>query len=172
MKAWKAILAALVIFGAGVVTGGLTVRLKAPKAVRPPSGESAPMPWSSQQRTEYLSRMQRHLNLTPAQNERIEKWLQESQERMKKMWEPVAPQAREEFRSVREQILLELNPEQKKKYEEVFKPRSAHKPGEPREELRKRDERRDQRPMREPPPADGKPRKSLRPQPPNANDQQ
>lgn len=170
MKAWKAILAALVIFGAGVVAGGLTVRLKAPKAVRPPSSATTAMPWSSQQRAEYLRRMQRHLNLTPAQNERIEKLLQESQERMKKLWEPVAPQAREEFRAVREQILLELNPEQKKKYEEVFKPRSAHKQGEPKEEFRKRDERRDQRPMREPPPTDGKPRKSLRSQPPNANE--
>lgn len=172
MKAWKAILAALVIFSAGVVAGVLTVRLKAPKAARPPAGERSAMPWSSQQRSEYLRRMQRHLNLTPAQNARIEKLLQESQERMKKLWEPVAPQAREEFRTVREQILLELNPEQKKKYEEVFKPRSAHKPVEPKEEFRKRDERRDQRPMHGPPPADGKPRKSPRSPPSMTNDQQ
>lgn len=133
MKVWRVILAALVIFSAGVVTGGLAMRLKMSRtaAVRPL------IPIWPQQGGEFLNRMQRRLDLSAEQHERIEKILKESQERMKILWEPVAPQAKEESRQARERILAELNPAQRKKFEEIFKPRGPRKAGEGQEKWRK-----------------------------------
>ena len=47
--------------------------------------------------------------------------MKESHNRMATLWEPIAPQAREETKHVREQILAILTPDQRPKFEEIFK---------------------------------------------------
>jgi Spy/CpxP family protein refolding chaperone len=126
VNAWKPILAALIIFAAGVITGGLI----APAKPEPSGGAQpakAPLPMFPQHRVEYLRRLQRQLDLTPDQRTRIEQHLSASQERLKTMWAPMAPAAREEARQVRRQILEELTPEQRKKFEETFNKPKGHK---------------------------------------------
>lgn len=136
MKAWKAILAALVIFAAGVVTGALTVRLKPADsvAVASPSGNFGPL----RPRGDLLERMQRQLYLTPEQRGRIEGILRENHDRMKQIWDSIAPQAQAERRRVNELIRNELTPEQQKRYEDLQKP---HGPKRNADENRRREER-------------------------------
>jgi len=141
VNAWKAIFAALVIFCAGMVTGGVAGKFlkRQPVPLRLPAGVTVGPGWM--QRMEYVKRAERQLDLTPAQRERMEQIVRESQERMKQLWEPIAPHAREEARRVRERILAELNPEQAKKFEQLSKPRSRTKEEAARENQRKRERR-------------------------------
>jgi len=129
VKIWKPILAALVIFAAGVVTGALTLDLKQasskpapgqrPEAARKPyiSGR-----WEVQLR-DVLRRVEEKLDLTPDQRENVAAIVRETQGRMKTLWEDVAPKTREEMRKMRERIREELSPEQRRKFEEIFKQR-------------------------------------------------
>ncbi|MHB8519363.1 MAG: Spy/CpxP family protein refolding chaperone [Limisphaerales bacterium] len=119
--------AALVIFGAGFVTGTLSHKL-VPAQTRPLRlGLNGPTtPWTAPRRM-FLRRMERELDLAPAQREHIQQIMDASQERMKKLWEPVAPGARDEFHRLREQIRAELTPPQRAKFDEMFKKR-PHKP--------------------------------------------
>jgi hypothetical protein len=142
VKAWKAILAALVIFAAGVVTGGLTVRLKLGEVV-PPSAPLSSGPLRP--RGELMERMQRQLYLTPPQRERIEQILRESHDRMKQLWDSIAPQAQEEHRRVNDRIRAELTPEQQSRFEELLKART---PKNSFDERRRRDDRREPKPAR------------------------
>ncbi len=145
MKIWRVIFAALVIFGAGVVTGGLTVNLR----FRPPTPPSRPPAsfWTPRQPTELLGRMRREVDLNPAYKGQIEQILRESEERTKRILES----ASEEHRKVRTSIREVLAAEQKKKFDEVFTPRVMHKPGDPRsrDDRRRPEERRNQAPPRE-----------------------
>src|SRR5437870_3775690 len=79
---WKAILAAVVIFGAGVIAGCLATKLHSTPT--PPAPGISPLNGSPRR---LLDRMQRELNLSAPQRERIEKYLAESRERMKPIWE-------------------------------------------------------------------------------------
>jgi Spy/CpxP family protein refolding chaperone len=133
VKIWKVILATLVIFGAGVVTGGLLVsHVDRVNRVKPKSGKPAPTPspavnpWNQRSR-DLLKRMERELNLTPEQREHIEKIIAESQERTKALWRPIAPQMNKEMLKVREEIREQLTPEQLKKFDDLSKPRQQLK---------------------------------------------
>jgi Spy/CpxP family protein refolding chaperone len=125
---WRVILAVVVIFGAGVVTGGLIARstLK-PVAANPqpptpmPGGPPGTGMWS-QSRAQFVQKMHRQLDLTPDQCKQVDAIMKAGHERMAKLWEPVAPQAREETKNVRLQIQAILTPQQLAKFEEVFKP--------------------------------------------------
>jgi Spy/CpxP family protein refolding chaperone len=139
-------LAALVIFAAGVVTGSLTVRLK-PHEVAPPSTPAPTGMAPFRQRGDLLDRMQRQLYLDPTQRQHIEVILRDNHERMKQIWDSIAPQAQQEHRKVRELIRAELTPEQQKHFEEIFKSRNSSRPG---EERRRRGEWPDQKPSRKP----------------------
>ena len=142
MKIWKVIFAALVIFGAGVVTGVLTINLKSTPSPRPMRGPPMSMP--PRPRVEMIDRLQRELGLTSSQRTNIEQILRESNERTKNIWES----AREEHRKLKTNIRESLTPEQQTKCDELFKPRDFHKPG---GEQRPRD------PRRPPPSADKRP---------------
>jgi Spy/CpxP family protein refolding chaperone len=125
VNAWKHILAVLVIFAAGVVTGGLTVTLRQPQqkgSKTSPARIKQPvtMPREGQLR-ELSRRMQSELELTPEQWERIETIIRESQERMKKLRDEVGRKITEEFREMRQKIRGELTPEQRKKFVEIMK---------------------------------------------------
>jgi len=130
VKVWKVILAALVIFSAGVVTGRLTFQLD---LLTPPPPERSTRNFQrSRQRPELIDRMEKELSLTPEQRERIKVILKDSRDRMKRLWESVSPQADEEFKRVHTEIMAELTPEQAAKNEELFKPpNSKHRRGEP-----------------------------------------
>ena len=159
MKIWKVILAALVIFGAGVVTGGLTVRLRphAGERLAQPRVMVPPGPLSAQRRGEYMARLQRELRLTPTQRANIEQALRESQERVGKLWEPLAPVAKQESHRIRDRIRAELTPAQIARFDQL-KGRAPLKPNGPYDERRRREERLDPRAYPTPP-ADKEPAK-------------
>jgi hypothetical protein len=113
----------MVIFGAGVVTGGLLVRLTrvpvtqeaAPTPVRPAVQPEA----VSGLRFEFLRRAQRELELTADQRDHLNRILRESQERTRKIMDPVAPQMREELKRTRAEFVQVLNPDQRQRFNEL-----------------------------------------------------
>ncbi len=137
----KIVFATVVIFAAGVVTGGLLVnhanRSKLQRgsnktAAAKSNWQPAPRevvqrdqrelrPMFEQQRMEFILRVHKELQLTPEQLERIEKIVREGQERSKALWEKAAPELRKNTQEVREQIRAELKPEQRKKFEQLQK---------------------------------------------------
>jgi Spy/CpxP family protein refolding chaperone len=123
VNAWKPIFAALVIFAAGVVTGGLTVNLRQPRASRasnPPVKRQPPLPRDAQLR-DLSHRMQIELDLAPEQVARVEAIVRESQERMKALRDEINSRIGEEFKEMRQKIRVELVPEQRKKFTEMMK---------------------------------------------------
>lgn len=129
MNTWKAIFAALVIFAAGGVTGGLLVwRLEpAPAPARHSSGlKSGQLGSPSGMRFEFLRRAQRELDLTPEQREQIDKLLKDSQERTRKIMEPVAPEFHAELQRAKEGFRAVLTPDQQKRFDDLVK--SQHRP--------------------------------------------
>jgi len=117
VNTWKVILATLVIYGTGVVTGAMVASLSAPAetpapvrhaAVQPP----APEQQQQQQHEDFLRRMDRQLTLTPEQHEQIAKALKDSQRRTKVIRDKTNPEMREEVARVRREIVGFLTPEQ------------------------------------------------------------
>jgi len=124
VNSWKPILAALVIFAAGVVTGGLTVQIRQPNPAPTPAGNApvrkVAMPREAQLR-ELSRRMQAELDLVPEQRDRIEAIVRDSQERMKAVRDEVGKKIGEEFREMRQRIRGELTPDQRRKFAEIMK---------------------------------------------------
>jgi Spy/CpxP family protein refolding chaperone len=124
VNSWKVILATMLIFGTGVVTGGLLVRhserTRAPHQQRPPGLRPQPVS-PGVMRLEFLRRTQRELNLTPAQREEVERILKESQERSRKIMEPVSPDLRREVQRTKEEFRKVLTPEQQGRFDELLK---------------------------------------------------
>ena len=116
----------MVIFGTGVVTGGLLVRhvdhgrdrrpQRSTGVARPAQANAAGV-----MRIEFLRRMERELDLTPEQREPIDKILKEGQDRMKKLMETVEPRRREEFKKTMEEFRAVLTPEQQKRLDDLVK---------------------------------------------------
>jgi len=134
---WKVILATMVIFGTGVITGGLLVRNSDRMLVRhlrqqPTTARPTPTGYTST-RLDFLRRAERELQLTTEQRDRTEKILHDGQERLKAAMEPVAGNIREELTRTREEFQAVLTPEQKAKFDELLKqqqrPRDARRPG-------------------------------------------
>jgi len=126
VNTWKPILAALVIFAAGVVTGGLTIRFTLPHPPQRPAGPGGFPDFG--RRPDFLDRMQRELSLTDDQRKQIGDILHQSQDNTRKLWETIAPQARAEHERTRERIREVLAEEQRKKFDESFK---MYGPGKP-----------------------------------------
>lgn len=126
MSPWKVILATLVIFCSGLITGGIFVKKinKYPgrplRSTNQTTSSSSPL---SLQRAEFMRRLEKQIELKEEQRVKIARIIKESQERTKPMMEKIGPELREEFKKVREQIRAELTPEQKKQFEELLKPR-------------------------------------------------
>lgn len=114
MSTWKVILATLVIFVAGLVTGALVVK----KTTAPPVSIPQNI-W----RTAMLKRLAEDLNLTPGQREEIDGILHESNERTKLIWEFVGPYFQEEYRELNDELRSALTPEQRKKFDQLLKQR-------------------------------------------------
>lgn len=114
----------MVIFGTGVVTGGLLVRFTGlPLPQAPSSGQQKPPPAPSVggMRIEFLRRAGRELNLTDDQNKLINKIFRDSQERTKRIMEPIAPQIREEIKRTRAEFVDVLTPEQREHFAQLAK---------------------------------------------------
>ena len=116
----------MVIFGAGVVTGGLLVRRTA--FINPQPGQRVTA-WSRTNvlatpggmRVEFLRRIQRDLDLRLDQREAFDRILKESQDRTRKLMEPINPQLRDEMQRTREEVRALLTPEQRKRFDELLK---------------------------------------------------
>jgi hypothetical protein len=175
VNTWKGILAIVVIYGAGVITGGLVVnhseRVKERHGRKSP-GSSLPA-WHPQRndflepaprgvqpildgrRMAFVLRVHEELKVTPEQLGRIEKIVREGQERTKAQWEKVTPGLRKEMQDVKDKIRAELTPEQWTQFEELLKQRSGHRPDEsakPERRSREHDKRKSV-PAPTPPPA-------------------
>jgi Spy/CpxP family protein refolding chaperone len=116
----------MVIFGTGVVTGGLLVRVaERGREHRPQragiSLRTGQLPTPGLLRIELLRRLERELELTPEQREPIDRILRGGQERMKKLMETVEPRRREEYRKTVEEFRAVLTPEQRKRLDVLLK---------------------------------------------------
>jgi hypothetical protein len=143
MNSWKIILAAVVIFGAGVLTGGLLVNYveqSHPKDLQRPPGESNPQPQASNRDhdqpdpqdlpkprppeilgKQFVQQLDKTLHLLPEQRAAIAKIVADGQERNQEIWTNVAPQFHKVLQDVRQQIREQLAPEQRKPFEELLK---------------------------------------------------
>ena len=113
----------MIIFGTGVVTGGLVVAtfVQAPK---PPRNNNGNRPFASLpgvNRVEFLKKAERELNLTGEQKEKADKIISASQERTRKLMEPVNPQLRQEVQQTKEEFRALLDPNQKARFDEMLK---------------------------------------------------
>jgi Spy/CpxP family protein refolding chaperone len=132
----------MVIYGCGVITGSLLLKMEMPApattsgvSVVPVSVTNQPPPWAAQiQRLEFLRRIQKQLNLTPSQREEIARIMKESQERSRPLWDKIAPQMRDEVRRVHQEIRQVLTHDQQVKFEELLKshPRKSESSGKQR----------------------------------------
>lgn len=128
VKRWQAIFAAVVLFLTGAVSGGLATKLYLLKTSKPasrPAPASPQAPWAAQ-RMDFLRRVSSRLDLTPDQKARLDKIIEASQERMRELWEPVAPQAQAEFQQVRTQMEALLTEPQKAKLQAILAERKNH----------------------------------------------
>jgi Spy/CpxP family protein refolding chaperone len=138
VNTWKVILATMIIFGAGVITGGLVVRqaiiVQARKLPRNANGNRPALPVPpALTRVDFLKRAERELDLTREQKDRADKIIAASQERSRKLIEPVNPQLRQELRATRDEFRAVLTPEQQTRFDDLLKqqnrPREQHRPG-------------------------------------------
>jgi Spy/CpxP family protein refolding chaperone len=146
MNSWKVILATVVIFGAGVLTGGLLVNCvdrehgpnarflfwqesaRSPMEDREHPGE-LPRPRSPEMwRKEFIEHLDQTLKLTPEQHAAISKIIAEGQERNWEIWTNVAPKMHQEMEQIHQRIRAELTPEQQEKFEALIKQFAPHGP--------------------------------------------
>ena len=120
MNPWKFILATVLIYGAGVVTGALVTTL-VERPHRAAGRPSQQLTYNQIQRAEFLGRLQKQLNLTPEQHERIGQILRDSNQRTKPYWDPVAAKMKDEVATVTGKIRAELTPEQSTKFDVEIK---------------------------------------------------
>lgn len=108
MNSWKVILATIVIYGAGVMTGGLLVNhvdhQNAPR--RELSRPRAPEIW----RREFVSHLDKALKLTPEQHAAIQRIVRDGQNSMHRT-----------MQETRLKIRAQLTPEQQRKFDELWR---------------------------------------------------
>jgi hypothetical protein len=130
----------MVIFGTGVVTGGLVARHAERGKFNRPQPNQQParriQATTAGVRVDFLRRVQRDLDLTAEQRERIDRILKESQERTHAIMEPVSPLLRQELQRTKEAFREELTPAQRTRFEELLKqqnqrPREGKSEGRP-----------------------------------------
>ena len=132
MNYWKVILATVVIFGAGVLTGGLLVNFvdhshprnfhRPPPALTSTNAIAAVVSTnvSRQQRVPeilskpFVEQLNEELQLTPEQRATVENIITESQGQMRKAVQGVRQGAREKIREL-------LDPAQQKQFDELLK---------------------------------------------------
>ena len=134
MSPWKVILATMVIFACGVITGAMVTRTISGKPEDHPLAATAAGtatgtaptrmaagPVWQMQRAEFFKRLDKELDLSAEQHDQIGKILKASQDRTQPIWVQIAPQMDAELKKVREEIRGALTPEQRKKFVEMMK---------------------------------------------------
>jgi hypothetical protein len=145
---WKVILATIVIFGAGVFTGGLLVdntdRSHPRNWRRPQTSTDArtqtnradvarPQDSSRPRQPEMFSKqfvqqLDDALQFTPEQRDKIAKVIADGQERNRQIWTNYIPQMHKVTVDVQQQIHNELTTNQWRQFENLMKPRPARRP--------------------------------------------
>lgn len=144
---WKIVLASLLIFAAGVLTGGITTgaairaakglpergtQTASPKPPSPALGKAAtnrlPASLFAVQRIETFRRACNQVGIDPAQRSRIESLTTDSTERLRALWAPVAPRLQQEVRELRKHIAAELTPEQRVRFDALLEKRAQPAP--------------------------------------------
>jgi Spy/CpxP family protein refolding chaperone len=120
---WKVILATMVIFACGVLTGAMVSRTVATKSEEHPLAVAAAAP--ARMPGGAVAQMQRvldkQLDLSAEQRDQIGRIMKSSQERTRPLWEKIAPQMADEIKNVRGEIRDVLTPEQWKKFVELMR---------------------------------------------------
>lgn len=80
---------------------------------------ASPRPPGSQ-RLEVLRHLEDSLPLDPAQRDRIRSLVQQSDERIRRAWDPVYPRIQGELRDLRRRIAAELRPDQRAKLDALL----------------------------------------------------
>jgi hypothetical protein len=135
----------MVIFGAGVVTGGLLVNRLAPHPAVSETELRNPVhatnrvqlrniqPLSSTGlKLELLRRVERELDLRPEQREQVDRILGQSQERTRHVMEPLMPRLREELQRTKSEFRSVLDSDQQARFDEMLKQQRMRRPGAPR----------------------------------------
>jgi Spy/CpxP family protein refolding chaperone len=154
MNSWKIIPVVLVIFGAGVLTGGLLVnyvdqghrengripfwranpRAQMGDPTQAPPGELSRPRTPEMWRKDFLGHLDEKLKLTPEQHAAISKIIAEGQEQNREIWTNTAPRMHQEMELVQQRIREELTPEQQKQFAALtrqFAPHHQNQPGSP-----------------------------------------
>jgi hypothetical protein len=127
---WKVILATIVIFGAGVITGGLLVdhvqRQPRHRTVEtpPPPGTPVTLPLPLRPdvlNKQFVEQLDDKLGLSPDQKQKIQKIIAQGQQNTRDLWKLVSPQFRALMQDTRQQIREVLTPEQRKQFEALMK---------------------------------------------------
>lgn len=128
MNTWKAILAALVIFGAGFMTGNILNRITEIPGASAPAGSartSRPpqqnLPLEQLRKVELMRQVQKDLDLTPDQHAKIDKIIGDSQDRIRDLWDQVAPDIHDEYEDVKKKLSEQLTPDQKKRFDDLMR---------------------------------------------------
>ena len=124
MNILRVILATLVIFGTGAVSGyfigkakGIQTATETPKLTSTGNNSSAP-PLDKGRRS-FMDRMQKDLALTDEQRETIGKIFADSRDRSKELWKEIREPMDNEVKRVHEEIKAVLSPEQSLKFDEI-----------------------------------------------------
>jgi hypothetical protein len=147
VNSWKVILATVVIFGAGVVTGGLLVnyvdrshhgnphRAQTNADAHPPENhdplrpQDLPPPRLAERiGKQFVQQLNDTLQLSPEQHDKIVKIVAAGQEQNREIWTNAAPKMRAVMQEVNRQIRAELNPGQQKQFEELIKKYAPRRP--------------------------------------------
>jgi len=120
----RVILATLVIFGTGAMSGyfigkkqGLQSAIGLPAVAATNSNSSAPP--LDRGRRSMLDRMQKDLTLSDEQRKTIAKIFADSRDRSRALWKEIKEPMDNEVKRVHEEIKAVLTPEQSKKFEEI-----------------------------------------------------
>ena len=130
MKSWSVIFATIVIFGAGVITGGLLVNHVQhtarshgahPTPPPPPSDEVPPAMTPEFMKKQFVGQLGDQLQLTKQQREQIQKIITQGQQNTRDLWKLVRPQFQIVWHDTRQQIKNVLTKEQQQQFEILVK---------------------------------------------------
>jgi Spy/CpxP family protein refolding chaperone len=176
VNAWKVVLATLVIFIAGIITGASLVKFSQnrggrmnprpqpvfnqpnnpgrpenPNRRNDPEFGNQPGQQPGLLNRQFVLGLDRQLKLTREQRDKVEKLMIEGQERIRQLRSKLEPEMRKEMQSVNEQIKTILTPEQREQFERIMKQRFPLRPEQPNQPDRRfREPRGDQGGFREP----------------------
>ncbi len=129
VSSWKIIIATLVIYTAGLITGTFLNDLR-PTKDRPQSRRD-PMPRGPRM-NDFIQRFGSRLDLTGTQKTNITQILKSSQQRMDALMQKMHPKIAEEFSQVNSEIKGHLTEKQATQFEALMKNRRNQGPGGPR----------------------------------------